>query len=174
VEDCRDLDPAPPARCPAAAAAASPEPELGGSGLDRDLARRNTQSTPPRGVAAGRPRHDPALAPRPRPPPLGGAVQARQDRPAGDPPERQGTGPPAGPGEPRMGLPQDPRRAGRPGSQGRSVDRMGDPQDQRHQPRPAADRAYLVTVPALSGRSDTGLRLLHRRPARRHRLTSWP
>ena len=35
--------------------------------------------------------------------------QTRQDRPAGDPPERQGTGAPARPGEPAMGLPQDPR-----------------------------------------------------------------
>ena len=37
---------------------------------------------------------------------------------------------PAGPREPRMGLPQDPRRAGRPGSEGRGVDRVGDPEDQ--------------------------------------------
>jgi putative transposase len=35
-----------------------------------------------------------------------------QDRPPSDPPEHQGPGPPAGPREPRMGLPQDPRRAG--------------------------------------------------------------
>jgi putative transposase len=46
--------------------------------------------------------HDPALAPRHRPPPLGRQVHARQGRPAGDPPEHQGPGPPAGPGEPRM------------------------------------------------------------------------
>ena len=75
---------------------------------------------------------------------------------------------PAGPREPRMGLPQDPRRAGRPGSQGRSVDRVGDPQGQRHRPSPAADRADLVTIPALPGRGDPGVRLLHGRPARRH------
>ena len=95
-------------------------------------------------------------------------VHARQDRPAGDPPEHQGPGPPAGTGEPRMGVPQDPRGAGRPGSQGRGVDRMGDPQDQRHRPRAATDRADLVAVPALSGRGDPGVRLLHGRPARRH------
>ena len=99
VEDRRDLDPAPPARGPAAAAAASPEPELGGPGPARGPARRNTQSAPPRDVAAGRPRHDPALAPRPRPPPLGGAVQALQDRPPSHPPEHQGPGSPAGPAE---------------------------------------------------------------------------
>ena len=48
------------------------------------------------------------------------AVHARQDRPAGHPPEYQGAGPAAGPGEPRMGLPPDPRGTGRPGSQGRA------------------------------------------------------
>jgi putative transposase len=31
--------------------------------------------------------------------------------------------------------------------------------------RPAADRADLVTIPALPGRGDRGLRLLHSRPA---------
>ena len=35
-------------------------------------------------------------------------------------------------------------------------------------PRAAADRAYLVAVPAFSGRRDPGGRLLHGRPARRH------
>src|SRR6266699_611051 len=89
MEDRRDLDPAPPARGPATAAAASSEPELGGPGPDRSPAQRDTHSAPPRDAAAGQPRHDPALAPRPRPPPLGRAVPPRQDRPAGDPPERQ-------------------------------------------------------------------------------------
>ena len=116
VEDRRDLDPAPPARRPATAAAMPPEPDLGGPRTLRDPAQRDTQSAAPRAAAAGHPRHDPALAPRHRPPPLGRQVQARQDRPASDPPEHQGPGPPAGPGEPRMGLPQDPRRTGRPGS----------------------------------------------------------
>ena len=89
--------------------------------------------------------------------------------PATRPPaEHQGPGPPASQGEPRMGIPPDSRRAGRPGSQGRGVDRMGDPQGQRHRPRAAADRAGLVAVPALPGRGDPGLRLLQRRPARRH------
>src|ERR1039457_3407616 len=130
---------------------------------------------PPRDVAAGCLRHDPALAPRPRPPPLGGAIPARQDRPAGDTPERQGTGPPASPGEPRMGLPQDPRRAGRPGSEGSGVDGTGNSEECRDRPGAAADRADLVAVPALPGRSDPGMRLLHGRPARRHPgPTSWP
>ena len=38
----------------------------------------------------------------------------------------------------------------------------------RHRPRAAADRADLVAVPALPGRGDPGVRLLHGRPARRH------
>src|SRR5215470_9744213 len=151
VEDRRDLDSAPPARGPAATPAAAPEPELGGPGPDRGPAQRDTQSAPPRNAAAGHTRHDPALAPRPHPPPLGGPVQARQDRPTGDPPERQGPGPPAGPGEPRMGLPQDPRRAGRPGSESSGVDGVGNPEERRNRPGAAADRAYLATVPAFSG-----------------------
>jgi putative transposase len=44
------------------------------------------------------------------------ARSARQDRPASDPPEHQGPGPPAGPRESGLGIPQDPRRNGRPRS----------------------------------------------------------
>src|ERR1035441_10446899 len=127
VENRRDPDPAPPARGPAAAAAAPPEAELGGPGPARGTVRRDTQSPPPRIAAAGHPGHHPALAPRHRPAPPGGAVHARQDRPAGPPPEHQGPRPPAGPGQPRMGLPQDPRRTGRPGSQDSGAGRLGDP-----------------------------------------------
>src|ERR1035438_2406406 len=64
MEDRRDLDPAPPARRPAAAAAALPETELGGPGPARDPAQRDTQNAPPGAVAADHPGHDPALAPR--------------------------------------------------------------------------------------------------------------
>src|ERR1017187_1131017 len=46
---------------------------------------------------------------------LGGAAQARQARPPGPPPDHQVPGPPAGPRQPRMGLPPDPRGAGGPG-----------------------------------------------------------
>ena len=98
----------------------------------------------------------------------GGAVHERQDRPTGDPPEHPGPGPPAGVGEPRMGIPQNPRRTGRAGSKDRGVDHLGDPQDQRHRPRAATDRSDLAAVPAFSGRGDPGLRLLHRRPAGWH------
>src|SRR5690349_23552183 len=55
MEDRRDLDPAPPARRPATAAAAPAEAGLGGPGLDRDPARRDTDSAPPGAAAAGHP-----------------------------------------------------------------------------------------------------------------------
>ena len=135
MEGRRDLDPAPPARGPAEAAAAPPEPELGGPGPGRGPARRDTESSPPRTAAAGHPEHHSALAPRYRPAPLGYQVHAGQDRPACDPPEYQGPGPPARTREHRMGLPQDPRRAGRARSRGRCVDGMGDPQGQRRRSR---------------------------------------
>ena len=57
---------------------------------------------------------------------------------------------------PGWGIPQDPRRARRTRRKGRSVHRLGDPQGQRHRPSPAADRADLVTIPALPGRGDPG------------------
>jgi hypothetical protein len=90
MADRRDPDPAAPARRPAAPAAAPPEAELGGPGTPRDPAQRDTESTPPRIAGTGHPGHDPALAPRHHPAPLGGAVRARQDRPTGHPPEHRG------------------------------------------------------------------------------------
>jgi hypothetical protein len=103
VADRRDLDPAPPARRPATAAAVPPRPEPGGPGTARGFAQRDTESAAPGTAAAGHPGHHVALAPGHRPPPLGRQIHARQARPPGDPPEHQGPGPPAGPGEPRMG-----------------------------------------------------------------------
>src|SRR5689334_18006708 len=97
MEDRRDLDLAPPARRPAAAAATPPGPGLGGPGPARDHARRDTESPAARAAAAGHPGHDRALAPRHRLPPLGRQVHARQDRQTGYPPEHQGPGPPADP-----------------------------------------------------------------------------
>src|SRR5450755_5060599 len=76
-----------------------PKAELGGPGAARGPARRDTKGTPPGAAAASYPGHDRALAPGHRPPPLGRQVPARQDRPAGDPAEHPGTGPPAGPRE---------------------------------------------------------------------------
>src|ERR1039458_3190274 len=109
MEDRRDLDPAPPARRPAAAAAAPPDAELGGPGTPGDPSQRDTESPPPRAATAGHPGHDRALASRHRPPPLGRQIHARQDRPTSNPPEHQSPGAPAGPREPRLGIPQDPR-----------------------------------------------------------------
>src|SRR5271169_6684793 len=83
MADRGDLDPAPPARRPATAAAAPPAPDLGGPGTARGFAQRDTESAAPGTAAAGHPGHDPALAPRHRPAPLGCQIQARQDRPAG-------------------------------------------------------------------------------------------
>ena len=57
-----------------------PETELGGPGTPRDPGQGDTESPPPGTAATGHPGHDPALAPRHPPPPLGGPVQARQDR----------------------------------------------------------------------------------------------
>src|SRR6266566_4421850 len=102
MADRRDLDPAPPARHIATAAAAPPAPDLGGPGAARGFAQRDTQSAAPGTAAAGYPGHDPALAPRHRPPPLGRQIQARQDRPPGRPQAHQGPGPPASQGEPRL------------------------------------------------------------------------
>ena len=95
------------------------------------------------------------------------SVHAKTGRPATRG-EHQGPGPPAGPGEPRMGLPQDPRGTGRPGREGIGVDSVGDSEECRKRARAATDRASLIAVPALSGRGDPGVRLLHSRPARRH------
>src|ERR1039457_5589927 len=108
MEYRRDLDPAPPTRHPAAAAAAPAEAEPGGPRTARGPAQRDTQGTPPEAAAAGHPGNDRALAPRHPPPPLGHQVHARQDRPASDPPEHPGPGPPTGPRGPRMGITQDP------------------------------------------------------------------
>ena len=55
MEDRRDLDPAPSARCPAAAAAAPPEAGLGGPGTPGDPARRDIESPPSRAASAGYP-----------------------------------------------------------------------------------------------------------------------
>jgi hypothetical protein len=69
---------------------------------------------------------------------------------------------------PGWGVPPDPRRAGRPGSENSSARGMGNPEQGRDGPCAAADCAHLAAVPALPGRGDPGVRLLHRRPARRH------
>src|SRR5690242_13463239 len=90
MEECRNLDPAPPALRTTTAAAALPEAGLGGPGTSRDPVRDDAESPPTRAAAAGHPGHDPALAPRHRPPPLGRQVHTRQDRPASHPARTSG------------------------------------------------------------------------------------
>src|ERR1035441_1856374 len=101
------------------------------------------------------------------------SVRGRTGRPV--PPEYQGPGPPAGPGEPRMGLPPDPRRAGRPGSQDSGAGRLGDPQGQRHRPRTATDRSRpgrssCAPRPTRSWRATSSRSTCPAAPW----LTSWP
>ena len=67
-----------------------------------------------------------------------------------------------------MGVPQDPRRVGWPGSDDGAVDGVGNPEQGRNRPCAATDGSYLAAVPALPGRGDPGVRLLHSRPAGRH------
>src|ERR1039457_1742870 len=93
-----------PARGPAAPVGGPPEAVVGGPRAAGGPGRRDTEGAPPGAAAAGHPGHDPALAPRHRPPPLGHQVHAREDRPAGDTAEHQGPGPPAHTREPRMGY----------------------------------------------------------------------
>ena len=159
--DGRDLDPAPAARRAATAAAVPPEPELGGPALLAALlsvipqARRHGLRLLVTPDTIVRWHHDIVghrWAAR--------SMPGRTGRLAGQPPEYQGPGPQAGPGEPRMGLPQDPRRAGRPGSEDSGIDGMGDPDECRKTPRTAPIRADLVAVPARPGPGDPGVRLL--------------
>src|SRR6266705_735945 len=58
AEDRRDLDPAPPAHRPAAAAAAPAKAEPGGPGPLRGAAQRDTCSAPPQTAAAVHPGRD--------------------------------------------------------------------------------------------------------------------
>jgi len=95
------------------------------------------------------PRTIPGLAPRHRRLPPGRQVQAQQARPPCHPPECQGPGLPAGPGEPRMGLSQNLRRAGRPVRAGSRAGGVGDPEECRDRFRAAAHRGCLVAVPAF-------------------------
>jgi RHS repeat-associated protein len=71
VEGSGNPDPAPSARCTAATAAGPGEAQLGGPGLSRSSARRDTKITPSGPAATCQPGHNAALAPRHRPPSLG-------------------------------------------------------------------------------------------------------
>src|SRR5215813_6295407 len=104
MADRRDLDPAPPAGCPATAATGPPAPDLGGPGTARGLAQCDTESAAAGTAAAGYPGHDSALAPRHRPAPLVRQIQARQNWPPSHPPEHQGPGPPVARENPEWGY----------------------------------------------------------------------
>jgi hypothetical protein len=174
MEDRRDLDPVSPGRRPATVAATPPDYELGGPGTARDPARRDTKNAAPGAAAAGDPdtilRWHRDIVRRRR---AAGSMRGKIGRPA----TRRNIkvlGPPAGAGEPRMGIPQDPRGTGRAGSQDRGVDRLGDSQDQQHRPGAATDRSDLVAVPTLPGRGDPGAASSSSTCWMAPRPTSWP
>src|ERR1039457_10301 len=103
MEYRRDLDPAPPTRHPAAAAAAPAEAEPGGPSTARGPAQRDTQGTPPEAAAAGHPGNDRALAPRHPPPPL---PPRERPGPCPRPPPRPRGPPRPGPGGPGRPAPR--------------------------------------------------------------------
>ena len=86
---------------------------------------------------------------------------------AGEPGEHQGAGPPAGPGKPRIRLPQDPpgKLAGL-GAKVAPSTVWGSSRSTAAAPRRSGP-GRLAAAPALPGRGDPGMRL-QRRPARRH------
>ena len=174
MEDRRDLDPAPPARCPATAAAAAPNLDRADRALlatllaatpkarrqalrlpvtpdtvprwHRDIVRRRWAARSERG-RIGRPatrRNIKALVPR----------LARENPGWG---YRRIHGELAGPGV-KIAAPAvwEILNQGRDG------------------PSAAADCAHLAAVPALPGRGDPGVRFLHRTCWTAPRLTSWP
>jgi len=161
MEDRRDLDPAPPARRTATAAAAPSEPGLGGPGTSRDPTRRDTERPSARAAAAGHPRTESCAGTvtsfAAAGPPGPCAARPAGSPPAGTSPEHQGPDPPAGPRKLRPGLPQDLRGTGRPSGTSLGTRDMGDPEEGRHRSRAAAERASLAAVPAFSGRCDPGL-----------------
>ena len=132
-----------------------------------DPARRHTESAAPRTAAADHPGHDRALAPRHRPPPLGRQVRARQE--AGQRPgatsgpwsggwlARTPTGDTAGstanwPDSASRSQRRPCGRSSRPAASTPAGGRPGRPGHNSCAPRPRP----------------SWLRLLHRRPARRH------
>src|SRR5690348_18234278 len=107
VADHRDLDLAPPARRATAAAAMPPETDLGGPRPARDPARRDPQSAAPRTALLVT--RTPSCAGTATSSAAAGPPSPHAARAAGHPPEHQDPDPPAGPREPRMGIPPDPR-----------------------------------------------------------------
>jgi hypothetical protein len=112
-------------------------------------------------------RHDLALAPGHRPPPLGAAVAPGPLRASGDASQGAVGGAAAGPGERVVGIPADPRRACCAWHRRGAVNGLADPQGRWHQPGSAPRRPRLGGVPAVPGPGDPGTGL-HRRSPQRH------
>src|ERR1700758_1413760 len=82
VERRRDPSAAPPAGGPAAADGGAAEAEVDRPGAVRRAADAHTALMPWRAALVHHPRHDTALAPRYRPPPLGRQVKTEEARAA--------------------------------------------------------------------------------------------
>ena len=115
VEGRRDPSAAPPAGGPAAADGGAAEADRDRPGAVRRPAHAHPALTPRRAALVHHPRHDPALAPRYRPPPLGRQIQTEEARAATDPPPRRPPGAAYGGRQRALGVPADRWRAG-PGS----------------------------------------------------------
>jgi hypothetical protein len=115
VEGRRDPSAAPPAGDLAAADGCAAEADLDRPGAVRRAADAHTALMPRRAARVHHPRHDPALAPRYRPPPLGRQVQTEEVRAATDPPPHRPPGAAHGGRQRALGVPAH-RRASWPGS----------------------------------------------------------
>ena len=149
VEGRRDPSAAPPAGGPAAADGGAAEADVDRPGVVRRAADAHPALMPRRAARVHHPRHDPALAPRYRPPPLGRQVQTEEARAATDPPAHRPPGAAYGGRQRALGVPADRWRAGRARHRRRTLDGLGDPQEAWHRPRAPACRPGLGAVPAL-------------------------
>ena len=168
VEGRRDPSAAPPAGGPTAADGGAAEADADRPGAVRRTAHAHPALTPRRAALVHHPRHDPALAPRYRPPPLGRQIQTEQARAATGPPPHRPPGVAHGSRQRALGVPADRRRAGRARRRRRTLDGLGDLEEAWHRPRAPACRPGLGAVPAFPGRGDLGPGPVHRRPAGRH------
>ena len=157
MEGRRDPHAAPPACCGTARAASRPfASDVAGPGV-ADAAGGDGAGGAPGGDAADRhSRHDLALAPRHRPPPVGARVVPGPVRAPGDASQGAVGGAAAGAGERVLELPPDPRRARRARHNCGAVPGLADPQGRRDQPGAAPLRAGLGGVPAVAGAGDPG------------------
>jgi hypothetical protein len=92
VEGRRDPSAAPPAGGPAAADGRAAEADVDRPGAVRRTAHAHPALTPRRAALVHHPRHDPALAPRYCPPPLGRRIQTEAARATTDPPPHRPPG----------------------------------------------------------------------------------